>query len=229
MPNTKISVIIPVLNEATTIEQTLQRVQAEDVEIIIVDGGSHDETVAIAQAWGVNAIAAPEVGRAKQMNAGAATARGEILLFLHADTRLPSSYADKVREAFANPKIIAGAFELQIDGTEPLLRWVEWGVKLRSHLLKMPYGDQAIFLKAEVFRAIGGFPSLPIMEDFELMRRLQTQGKIAIVHAPVLTSARRWQKLGVLRTTLLNQIIILGYLFGVPPETLLRWYRGKRY
>ncbi|HAA30906.1 MAG TPA: glycosyltransferase [Cyanobacteria bacterium UBA8553] len=228
-----ISIIIPVLNEAATIEETLTRVQdASDVEVIIVDGGSRDETVAIANYW--SKILAPSLpirvisaaaGRANQMNAGAAIATGDILLFLHADTHLPTSFDSLVRQALQNPGTIAGAFELRIDAQLRGLRWVEKMVNMRSRFFSMPYGDQAIFLKATIFHEVGGFPNLAIMEDFELIRHLKRQGKIAIVSASVLTSGRRWQKLGVLKTTLINQLIIAGYFLGISPSQLVLWYR----
>lgn len=222
----KISIIIPVLNEANIIRALLERVlDTQNVEVIVVDGGSHDDTVAIAQASGVKVLSYPAVGRANQMNAGAAVATGEILLFLHADSHLPANFDTLVCQALSRDGSIAGAFELRIDADMRGLRLVEKVVNWRSRFLSMPYGDQAIFLKAAVFQEIGGFPNLPIMEDFELMRRLRGQGRIAIVPAPVLTSGRRWQKLGVLKTTLINQLIIAGYFLGVPPTQLIRWYR----
>jgi rSAM/selenodomain-associated transferase 2 len=226
-PNPVISVIIPVLNEANVIEQVLAQIHAAaSIEIIVVDGGSHDQTVEIVKALGDRVIhSAP--GRAYQMNAGAEAATGEILLFLHADTYLPPGFTDLVCQTLAQPKTIAGAFSLKIDGHQPALRWVERGVNWRSRYFQMPYGDQALFLKAETFHRLGGFPELPIMEDFELVRQLRRKGKVAIAPASVLTSARRWEKLGVLRTTLLNQVIIAAYLLGVSSEKIVRWYRGN--
>jgi rSAM/selenodomain-associated transferase 2 len=159
------------------------------------------------------------------MNAGAAVSTGEILLFLHADTHLPTEFETLVRQALQNAGTVAGAFELRIDAQLRGLRLVERMVNVRSRFLSMPYGDQAIFLKATVFHEIGGFPDLPIMEDFELMLRLKRLGRITIVPAPVLTSGRRWQKLGVVKTTLINQLIIAGYFLGIPPAQLVRWYR----
>jgi rSAM/selenodomain-associated transferase 2 len=161
------------------------------------------------------------------MNAGAAVASGDILLFLHADTHLPTSFDTLVRQALQNAGTVAGAFELRIDAQLRGLRLVEKMVNMRSHFLSMPYGDQAIFLKAATFHDLGGFPDLPIMEDFELMLGLRRQGRITIVPAPVVTSGRRWQKLGVVKTTLINQLIIAGYFLGVPPAQLVRWYRRK--
>ena len=224
----KISIIIPVLNEANTINGVLARILgASNVEVIVVDGGSQDETVALAQSVGVKVIAVIS-GRASQMNAGAAVATGSILLFLHADTHLPPAFDTLVRQVLQNTGAIAGAFELRIDAELWGIRLIEKMVNLRSRFLSLPYGDQAIFLKASIFKEIGGFPNLPIMEDFELMRRLKRYGKIAIAPAPVVTSGRRWQKLGVVRTTLINQLIIIGYFLGVPPARLARWYRQRR-
>jgi rSAM/selenodomain-associated transferase 2 len=223
----KISIIIPVLNEANTIRAVLARLlDARSVEVIVVDGGSRDETVAIAQSLCVKVITAA-ASRASQMNAGAAVATGEILLFLHADTYLPTQFETLVRQALQNAGTVAGAFELRIDAQLRGLRLVERMVNVRSRFLSMPYGDQAIFLKAAIFNKIGGFPDLPIMEDFELMRRLKSLGRITIVPAPVLTSGRRWQKLGVVKTTLINQLIIAGYFLGIPPTKLVRLYRRK--
>lgn len=233
MKDPKISIIIPVLNEAATIQETLIRIQkAKDVEVIVVDGGSQDETIAIASHLSKTLaptlpmqVISAAAGRANQMNAGADVAKGDILLFLHADTCLPSNFDTLLLWALQDAGTIAGAFELQIDAQLPGLRLIEKLVNMRSHFLSMPYGDQAIFMKAAIFYEIGGFPNLPIMEDFELMLCLRRRGRIAILPAPVLTSGRRWQKLGVVKTTLLNQLIIIGYFVGISPMKLVRWYR----
>lgn len=223
----KISVIIPTLNEAASLAKTLRSVQSSsNVEVIVVDGGSHDETIAIAQAQGVRVVRASS-GRAVQMNAGARFTSGEILLFLHSDTHLPKGFDRQIRQTLNHPSVIAGAFELTISGTVAGLRLVEWGVNARSHYWQLPYGDQGIFLRASTFHTLGGFPELPIMEDFEFMRRLRRLGRVTIVPAAVLTSGRRWQKLGVLKTTLINQLTIVAYFLGVPPDRIAQWYRGK--
>ena len=213
-------------NEAKQIRKTLASTQrAENIEVIVVDGGSQDNTIEIVQSYNFKVMVAVG-GRAQQMNVGAAAASGEILLFLHADTLLPPGFDTLVRQVFG-ADTAAGAFQLQIDSPLWSLRLIELGVNWRSRWLQMPYGDQAIFLRAAVFHQLGGFPQLPIMEDFELMRRLRRRGTIVIVPVPVLTSARRWLRHGVVKTTLLNQIIILSYLLGVSPKRLVRWYRGK--
>ncbi|MBD2569377.1 TIGR04283 family arsenosugar biosynthesis glycosyltransferase [Anabaena lutea] len=221
----RISIIIPTLNEASNITETLASIQpSTNVEIIVVDGGSKDNTQKIVQSLGITVISSPP-GRAVQMNTGAAIASGEIVLFLHADTRLPNGFDVMIRTTLQKPKVVAGAFALRIDAPHGGLRLVEWGVKWRSHFWQLPYGDQAIFLTKATFKQIGNFPDLPIMEDFELIRRLKRLGKIAIVSVPVITSPRKWLKKGILTITILNQIIILTYLLGVSPQRIRSWYR----
>ena len=220
-----ISVIVPTLNEAKALAQWSNQAIAPG-ELIVVDGGSEDDTIALAKELGATVITS-EPGRANQMNQGAAIAQSDILLFLHADTCLPDQFLELVQQTLAQPQVVAGAFELAIEGKLPGLRWVEWGVNWRSRYLQMPYGDQAIFLTAETFRQLGGFAQLPIMEDFELIKRLQKLGKIAIVPAPIITSGRRWQKLGVIKTTLINQLAIAAYYLGISPERISRLYRRR--
>ncbi len=239
----RISIIIPVLNEALNIKEAIlsagfsTRPEANinattqpstNIEVIVVDGGSQDDTVEIAQSLGVKVISSSP-GRAAQMNAGAIAASGEILLFLHADTRLPDGFDIMIRTTLQQPGTVAGAFALRIDASILSLRWVEWGVNWRSRFCQMPYGDQAIFLTKQVFQQIGSFPELPIMEDFELMRRLRSTGKIVIIPVPVVTSARRWLQKGVFKTTLLNQIVIIAYLLGISPKRLHSWYRREKF
>lgn len=224
----KISIIIPVLNEAKTIKKLLTNLpNTPDVELIVVDGESHDETVAIVKSLGIKILSSSS-GRAMQMNAGAAIATGDIFLFLHADTILPLGFPEMITKALAETGIIAGAFELAIDAEVRGIRVVEKMVNLRSHLFFLPYGDQAIFLKAHIFKQLDGFPQLPIMEDFVLIRHLKKLGKIAILPVPVVTSGRRWQKLGVVKTTLINQLIIIGYYLGISLEKLALWYRNQK-
>jgi rSAM/selenodomain-associated transferase 2 len=221
-----LSIIIPVLNESTLIQSTLEPLLlTPSVEVIVVDGGSADNTVKLAQAAGAKVLIASQAGRAHQMNEGASIALGELLLFLHADTQLPRDYLFQVQFLLALPLVVAGAFSLKIDAPGLAYRLLEWGVNLRSRLFSLPYGDQAIFLRAERFKTLGGYKNLPIMEDYALIQQLKRQGKIAIAPSSVLTSSRRWQKLGIARTTLINQLIILAYFFRISPDSLARWYR----
>ncbi len=224
----KISIIIPVLNEAASIAAVVQQaLTGENIEIIVSDGGSQDQTVMVVESLGISVVHSTP-GRSQQMNLGAKQATGEILLFLHADTYLPDQFDHTIRQSLIPPQIIAGAFNLNIATDLPGIRWVEKMVNWRSRIFQLPYGDQAIFLKTSTFWQMGGFPELPIMEDFELIRQLRKRGKIAIASVAVLTSGRRWQQLGVLKTTLLNQLIIIGYFLGISPHRLARYYRRQK-
>jgi rSAM/selenodomain-associated transferase 2 len=223
LPN--ISIIIPTLNEAENLRSTLASAESDaDAEIIVVDGGSTDETVDQAKSFGVRLLTTA-AGRAGQMNVGALAASGDVLLFLHGDTKLPPGFHQHVQDIMAKPGTVAGAFSLGIDGTEIGLRIIEKLANFRSRFFQMPYGDQAIFLRANLFRSIGGFPEIPIMEDFVFMERLKKEGRVVIAPIAVTTSSRRWEKLGILKTTLINQAVLLAYFFGCDPERLARWYR----
>lgn len=233
-----ISIVIPTLNESVYLADTLQSIFdaiSNPIQIIVVDGGSVDNTVEIATKFGVQVLLCGN-GRSYQMNAGAAVATGDILMFLHGDTLVPIGFDRWVEECinFAKSSLpkeeqsIAGAFNLKINSDRSGLRWVEWGVKVRSKFFNLPYGDQALFLKASTFNELGGFPELPIMEDFVFVRSLLKHGKITIVAAAVTTSARRWEQQGIFKTTIINQIMILGYYLGISPDRLKQWYRSTR-
>ena len=223
-----ISIIIPVLNEEIFITKTLESLQKDEaIEVIVVDGGSQDKTVQLVKNMGVKIIKSARASRALQMNQGALLATGNILLFLHADTLLPQGYNELILNSFSDLKIVGGAFQLKIDLSLFSLRLIEILVNWRSQFLSIPYGDQGIFVKTSVFQEMGGFTNLPIMEDFEFIQRLNKRGTIVIVSAKVITSGRRWQKLGVIKTTLINQLIFLGYHLGVSPQKLAQWYRKK--
>ncbi|MCU0593109.1 MAG: TIGR04283 family arsenosugar biosynthesis glycosyltransferase [Desulfobacterales bacterium] len=222
-----VSVVIPALNEAGELGRTLAALTpSHGLEVIVVDGGSNDATLAIARTAGVYALAA-RPPRSVQMNAGAAAASGDALLFLHADTRLPMKFQEAVRRTLASPWVSAGAFRLQIDAPGRGLRIIEQAANWRSRFLQLPYGDQALFLRREVFWELGGFPSLPIMEDFEFIRRLKRRGCIAMVPDSVQTSPRRWLQVGLGKTWLINQAIIAAYFMGASTERLAAWYRKR--
>lgn len=223
-----LSVVMPALNEAGQIVETLSALARKpDVEVIVVDGGSADATAAIARSAGVRTLMA-RPPRSTQMNAGAAAASADILVFLHADTRLPQDFQEQVWRTIAQAGVAAGAFHLQIDASGKGLRLIERVANWRSSLLQMPYGDQALFLRRDLFWELGAFPPIPIMEDFELVRRLKRRGRILLAPGKAMTSARRWLKLGALRTWLINQLVIAAYCAGVPPQRLAVWYQGKK-
>lgn len=222
-----LSVIIPTLDDAAQLSVSYGHAAAvPTAEIIVADGGSRDGTPGIARSLGAKVVISAGT-RARQMNAGAAMARGDILLFLHADTWLPEGWDEAVLAALRRPNVVGGAFRLGI--RDPFRgRWlIERAVNLRSRLWRMPYGDQAVFVRRWAFDELGGFPELPIMEDYEFVRRLRHLGELALTEAAVLTSGRRWQRLGALRTTLVNQLVVLGYHAGLPPEKLGAFYRGR--
>lgn len=222
---TVISVIIPTLNEERLLPATLDRLTGVDgCEVIVSDGGSSDATAEIAKEHGCLLVCGPP-GRGRQMNAGAALARGRILLFLHADTTLPLNFPEKVEKALLVDGVVGGAFALEIAGGRWSLATIAFAANLRSRFLQLPYGDQALFTEARTFHSLGGFPELPIMEDAVFVRRLGGLGRILILPETAITSARRWEHLGVLRTTLINQMILIGYGCGVSPTTLAGWYR----
>ncbi|MGB7746563.1 MAG: TIGR04283 family arsenosugar biosynthesis glycosyltransferase [Verrucomicrobiia bacterium] len=223
----RISVIIPALNEAQYITATMQSAQrGRPCEILVVDGGSADDTVALARAAGARVIHS-QPGRARQMNAGAAQATGHALVFLHADTLLPADYPEVVAGTLRDPAVTAGAFRFRM-GEKLAGQWlIEWTANQRSRWRQSPYGDQALFLRRSLFEEIGGFAGLPIMEDCEIVRRLRKRGRVITVAAAAITSGRRWRRLGLFRTTLINKLVILGYLCGVSPDRLAAFYRGQ--
>ncbi len=221
----RVSIIIPTLNEEERIAACLASTQkSSNVERIVVDGGSHDRTVELARFLGARVLSSLK-GRARQMNAGAEAAKGELLIFLHADTCLPEGFDGYVRQVLARPEVAAGAFEFRLDVSSPSLRLIERVANWRARKLQMPYGDQAIFIRADLFHALGGFPDMPIMEDFELIRRLKKKGRIEIASLAAITSARRWQTQGTWRTTFLHWVIVGAYYLGVSPSRIHRFAR----
>lgn len=224
----RLSIVIPTMNEAKRLPHAIQSIQAHstdpsNLQVIVADGGSEDDTVQRALELGATVVSASP-GRGIQMNAGASIASGENLLFLHADAILPERFDEIIRTMLEQP-FVAGAFQLKIDHDTHQLRLVAHLANLRSKWLERPYGDQGIFLPAKTFFQLGGFRNWPLMEDFELAQRLRKLGRIGLAEVPVTVSARRWQRRGVVRTTLLNQIIVAAWRMGVSPDRLARWYR----
>ena len=223
----KLSVIIPILNEEENLPNTLAKLKKHQCEIIVVDGGSEDASPQIARDHGCSLLTSAP-GRAGQMNLGAGIAGGDTLLFLHGDTLVPNDFADRIAECLTDPAVALGSFSLGIKSSSKKIALVAYLANLRSKLFHLPYGDQGLFLRKDTFIAAGGFPETPIMEDFIFVRTLAKYGLIRILPQRVITSARRWQNIGVIRTTLINQAIVAGYLLGISPSTLARWYRRNR-
>ncbi len=222
-----ISVIIPALNEADLIAATLGRLSGSAaVEVILVDGGSSDNTVEIATQMGAEILVGP-ANRAQQQNLGAHSAKGSILLFLHADTALPGDFADQIRATLAKPGISAGAFRFRLDSAGWEMALVERMVAIRCRMFGLPYGDQAIFTSRETFNRVGRFADLPVMEDFDLVRRLKKIGRIELADGSAITSARRWREEGVWWMTLKHQLCILGYYLRIPTPLLARLRASK--
>jgi uncharacterized protein len=218
------TVVIPALNEAATIAAVIDRVRSADSRIIVADGGSNDNTADLARRAGAEVIVT-QPGRAAQQNAGARLAAGPVLLFLHADTLLPQDYPAQVFETLMPADVMAGAFRFKTDWNRRSMRLIEKTVQIRSTLLQMPYGDQALFMPRNIFEKVGGFPCVPIAEDLFLVRRLARLGRIAQARGSVLTSGRRWRTIGVWRTTLINYLIAGGCLLGMDPGHLAPLYR----
>ena len=220
----RISVIVPTLNEQACLAAALDALSlAGGDELIVVDAGSTDGTSEIAKRYTSQFYQGPR-GRAKQMNHGARHARGDILLFLHADTLLPTDGLDTVRRALEQPGTVGGAFRLVITPATPALRLVAWGTNLRSRFGGLPYGDQALFVSRGAFEELGGYDDVPFMEDIRLVQALRRRGRLIILPQAVATSGRRWQRDGVLFTTVRNIVLMTLYFCGVQPATLKRWY-----
>ncbi|KAA8496212.1 Poly-beta-1,6-N-acetyl-D-glucosamine synthase [Porphyridium purpureum] len=232
----KTCVIIPALNEEQNVARAVHSARAAsgtDVRVIVVDGGSSDKTRRAARRAGAHAVlSCTERGRGVQMNFGANSRHAkdaQALVFLHADAVLPANYTASVKRLLfeESPPAVLGAFRLRIAGALRGVRLVAWGANIRSRLLGLPYGDQALFLRRETFDAVGGYPKLPLLEDVRLVQACQKLGAIRIAPQDVAVSDRRWRVLGVARTTLLNQVIMLGDALHVDLHTLATTYRAS--
>jgi len=222
----KLSIIIPALDEGEEIVATLDRLahlRALGVEVIVVDGGSHDATVQRARMRSDRVISAPR-GRASQMNAGAGKASGDVLLFLHADTRLPDDAEHLVLGGLDRAGRVWGRFDARIEGKRPLLSLVAWFMNVRSRLTGIATGDQAIFVRRDAFNAVGGFPPIPLMEDIAVSKQLKRRSPPLCLRELVVTSGRRWERNGIFSTILLMWWLRLAFFFGADPKKLARRY-----
>jgi rSAM/selenodomain-associated transferase 2 len=221
-----ISVVIPALNEGKTVRRCIEMVKAEgaDCEIIVVDGGSSDNTLEEVELFQDVLLVRTGRGRGRQLNAGAAAARGEVLLFLHSDTIIEEGWSTAVASAFERAGVAGGAFMFTIDCPGMRYRLTDYWVKMRCRLFSLPYGDQGFFVKREMFEKLKGYRDIPVMEDVDIVERLKGFGRIAIVEKKAYVNARKWIKEGWFRTAARNQIVMLMYRFGVDPDRLARIY-----
>jgi len=228
MTEPSVAVVVPVLNEISELPRCCEAWRALAVdELLVVDGGSADGTREFLQQSGIR-WASAVAGRASQMNTGAAALHADILLFLHADTTLSDGHVAEVREVMRDPEVIGGRFDIALSGSHPLLRLIERLMNWRSRLTGISTGDQAMFVRRDLFERIGGFADQPLMEDVELSRRLKRLGRIACLRQTVTTSSRRWEQHGILRTILLMWLLRLLYWLGMPPARLDNLYRQVR-
>ena len=219
-----ISIIIPTLNEEHNIASLAENLVPFNHEVIIIDGGSSDDTADRAMEAGFKVIHSTP-GRGVQLNRGAQLAEGEILLFLHADTLLPADFEEQIYQTIGHKDCIAGAFHLAIEDGTFAMNFIAACANFRSRIWQLPYGDQAIFIEKKKYFELGMYPELPIMEDYLFISEAKKHGTIYLAGSSVFTSARRWKRLGVLHTTLINQCVILGYRLGISPERLALLYR----
>jgi rSAM/selenodomain-associated transferase 2 len=210
----EISIIIPTLNEEKTISQCLETVvNIPGIEIIVSDGGSTDSTVEIAGQHSDVKVVSSLAGRSIQMNNGAACARGEILLFLHADCILSREDVLKIRQIFDSGKFVGGAFQIRLLSDKFPYRWLEMGINFRSMAFKLPYGDQGLFVKRSIFEKLGGFREMPVCEDLDFVYRLRRKyGEIAILNGRISSSVRTWKNRGIFRTSFRNQLLLYSYM-----------------
>jgi rSAM/selenodomain-associated transferase 2 len=225
------SVIIPVLSESSIIAAALEDLirigGGQNLELFVVDGSPRASTIKMVKNDGVQTLRSA-TGRGTQMNRGAKAAKGDVLLFLHADTRLPERAFELMAGALRNDATVAGAFDLGIDARGVAYRMIEYAVALRTRLTRVPYGDQAIFIRRDFFNSIGGFSEIPLMEDIEIMRRIRKKGgRIAIIPQKVSTSHRRWAARGVVGCTLSNWKCRSLYFLGADPHRLAEKYRSR--
>ena len=224
------TIVIPVLNDAAALGNTLTTLPASPVaEIVVVDGSDPNDPAmdALRTRYPHVAWVRSAPGRGLQMNEGARRGRGRWLVFLHADTRLGDGWTDALQRLDEQRQIVGGSFRFVLDSRARQARWIERGVRLRVRLFDLPYGDQALFARRTVFEDLGGYQELPLMEDVDFVRRMRRRGQLAHLGVPATTSARRWERDGWWRRTMENWVLILLYFAGQPPELLARRYHRQ--
>lgn len=229
MTDLSVAVVIPVLNEAGSLLQHMRAFKAlhNDYHVVFCDGGSEDDTCALLQQNGLHYCTSPR-GRALQMNAGASACNNNILLFIHADTVISSSDVKLVKKAMQDESVVGGRFDIRLSGKALAFRIIESMINLRSRTTGISTGDQCQFVRRSVFEAMGGFPEQPLMEDVELSKRLKQYGKIACLKQKVITSSRRWENHGIVKTVVLMWKLRFLYWLETPPEKLAEIYRNVR-
>ncbi len=220
----KIAVVIPTLDEAEQVVGAIASATAPNVEILVVDGGSVDNTRERAAAAGARVCTSPR-GRARQLAVGVRETQSDAIVFLHADTRLPPGFAPAVRTSLADPRVVVGAFRFRLDEDRYWLRPIEWGTRLRAAVLRLPYGDQALFVRRVALEAIGGVPQTPIMEDLDLVHALRRHGRLTLLSLPATTSARRYRRAGAFRSVIRNLAAAAAWLLRIDRERVAAWYR----
>jgi rSAM/selenodomain-associated transferase 2 len=222
----RLAIVIPALDEAVNLTHLLPDLARDcpGAEVVVVDGGSRDDTAAVVARTPGGRLLASARGRALQMNHGARESGGDTLLFLHADTRLPGGAAEAIEAALAEPGVVGGRFDVRFDNERALFRVIAWFMNARSRASGICTGDQAIFVRRADFEAIGGYPEIPLMEDIELSRRLKRRGRLRALRLRVTTAARKWEREGPLRTVGLMWALRLLHFCGVAPARLHRWY-----
>lgn len=218
----RVAVVIPAFDEEAWIADAVASAAVDGVEVIVADGGSRDGTPERAAAAGARVVRSPK-GRAQQLEAGVEANDADVLLFLHADTRLPEGFARAIDASLRDPDVVGGAFQFAFDRLSPALRFVQWGARLRSGVFRLPYGDQAIFVRRSTLAAMGGIPQVSIMEDLDLVAAMKRRGKLDMVPLTALTSARRYTANGVWRTMAHHWLAAGAWALGVNRDVIARW------
>jgi rSAM/selenodomain-associated transferase 2 len=218
-----LSVVIPAFDEEDRIADAVDSACAPGVEVIVVDGGSLDATRERAAASGARVVRSRK-GRAAQLDAGVQSSQGDAIVFLHADTRLPSGYEVAVTRCLEAEGSVGGAFRFRFDQRSWGLRLIEWGVRIRVAWFGLPFGDQALFVRRDALAAAGGVPQVPIMEDLDLVRALRRQGRMSRLALPVTTSARRYRARGSTRTVVRNALAVAAWWLGIDRDRVAAWY-----